>query len=127
MAPVFSVFSPFKNPVYNDNNNRERNGVFIFSLASYVSPENQPSAGGDRKKWEAGVVLVPSVAQQTLEQTSFATIGEPANESARVDVPNSGPDLFLDLVPRGTFQSKQMLPSSRCAGCTKKPRGRRGR
>lgn len=51
----------------------------------------------------------------------------PANESARVDVPNSGPDLFLDLVPRGTFQSKRTLPSSRCAGYTKKPQGRRGR
>lgn len=49
----------------------------IFSLASYVSPEKTPSSGGDRKKWEPGVVLVPSVAQTTLEQTSFATIGEP--------------------------------------------------
>lgn len=41
-----------------------------------MSPERPPSSGGDRKKWEAGVLLVPSVAQQTLEQTSFTTIGE---------------------------------------------------
>lgn len=48
----------------------------ILSLASSVSPENRPFSGGDRKKWEAGVPLVPSVAQQTLEQTCITTIGE---------------------------------------------------
>lgn len=60
----------------------------IFSLASYVSPENPPSFGADRKKWEAGVLHVPSVAQQTLEETSFTTIGEPppTKGSALVDV-----------------------------------------
>lgn len=60
----------------------------IFSLASYVSPEKPLSSGGDRMKWEAGDLLIPSVAQQTLEQTSFTTIGEPppAKESAQVDV-----------------------------------------
>lgn len=62
--------------------------TIIFSLASYVSPEKPPSSGGDRKKWEAGIVLVPSVAQQTLEQTSFTTIGEGplTKESAQVVV-----------------------------------------
>lgn len=51
----------------------------IFSSASCVSPEQPPSSAGDRKRWEAGVVLVPSVAQQTLEETSLATVGEPAS------------------------------------------------
>ena len=48
----------------------------LLSLASSGSPEDRPSSGGDRKKWEAGVPLVISVAQQTLEQTCIATIGE---------------------------------------------------
>ena len=41
-----------------------------------MSPEDRPASGGDRKKWEAGVPLVLPVAQQTLEQTCFTTIGE---------------------------------------------------
>lgn len=48
----------------------------ILSLATSVSQEDRPSSGGDRKKWETGVPLVLSVAQQTLEQTCIATIGE---------------------------------------------------
>lgn len=84
----------------------------IFSLASYVSPEKPPSSGGDRKKWEVGVLLIPSVAQQTLEQTSFTTIGEPppTKESSQVDVPQTyivgkPPISFLTLI----FQSKQLV------------------
>lgn len=84
----------------------------IFFLASFMSPEKPPSSGGDRKKWEAGVLLVPSVAQQTLEQTSFTTIGEPppTKESAQVAVSQTyivgkPPISFLTLI----FQSKQLV------------------
>lgn len=72
-----STFAPLKKQIFTT----------IFSLASYVSPEKPPSSAGDRKKWEAGVLLVPSVAQQTLEETSCTTIGEPpaTEERARVD------------------------------------------
>lgn len=83
----------------------------IFSLASYVSPEKPPPSGGDRKKWEAGVVLIPSVAQQTPEQTSFTTIGEPppTKKSAQVDVSQTymvGKP--LTSFPTLIFQSKQL-------------------
>ncbi|GLD65503.1 serine/threonine-protein kinase Nek1 isoform X4 [Lates japonicus] len=51
--------------------------------ATSVSPEDRPSSGGDRKKWEAGeagVPLVLSVAQQTLEETCITTIEQTAGE-----------------------------------------------
>ena len=44
-----------------------------------VSAEERPPSGGDRKKWEAGLPLVLSVAQQTLEKTCISTIGELAS------------------------------------------------
>uniref|UniRef100_A0A672I2N2 non-specific serine/threonine protein kinase n=1 Tax=Salarias fasciatus TaxID=181472 RepID=A0A672I2N2_SALFA len=46
------------------------------SVSTSVSPEDLPCSGGDRRKWEAGDPLVLSVAQQTLEDTCFRTIGE---------------------------------------------------
>lgn len=57
----------------------------VISLATSASPEARPSSGGDRKKWEAGVPLVLSAAQQTLEDTSLMTIGKsfpPESEQA---------------------------------------------
>lgn len=48
----------------------------VISLATSASPDGRPSSGGDRKKWEAGVPLVLSAAQQTLEDTSLMTIGK---------------------------------------------------
>uniref|UniRef100_A0AAQ6A3V7 non-specific serine/threonine protein kinase n=1 Tax=Amphiprion ocellaris TaxID=80972 RepID=A0AAQ6A3V7_AMPOC len=54
----------------------------IHSLATFqpVSPQNRPSSGGDRKKWEAGVPLVLAVAQQTPGETSITTTEQTVGE-----------------------------------------------
>lgn len=39
-------------------------------------PDDRPSSGGDRKKWEAGIPLILPVAHQTLEETCVNTIGK---------------------------------------------------
>lgn len=50
---------------------------FLGTLSADSPTENRPTSAGDRKKWEAGAPLVvPPLAQQTLEQTCFTTIGE---------------------------------------------------
>lgn len=49
---------------------------FLVTLSADSPMENRPTLAGDRKKWEAGAPLVePPLAQQTLEQTCFTTIG----------------------------------------------------
>ncbi|AWP11193.1 putative serine/threonine-protein kinase Nek1 [Scophthalmus maximus] len=51
-------------------------------LQKQSDTENRPSSNGDRKKkkWEAGVPFVLSVAQQTLEETCITTIEQTAGE-----------------------------------------------
>ncbi|CDR19049.1 unnamed protein product, partial [Oncorhynchus mykiss] len=51
-----------------------------------LSPEERPSSGGDRKKWEAGSPSILSVAQQTLEDTCIRTAEQTVGEVIRMDV-----------------------------------------
>ena len=93
----------------------------ILSPASSACPENRPSSGGDRKKWEAGVPLIPPLAQQTLEQTCFTTIGEFLSLTQ-----SAGTETLFALIHLSGFQSKQPVRLFRCRGCMKKPHGRCG-
>ncbi|XP_037106432.1 serine/threonine-protein kinase Nek1 isoform X2 [Syngnathus acus] len=45
-----------------------------------LSPADGPPSGGDRKKWDEGLPLVLSVAQQTLEETCIPTIEQTVGE-----------------------------------------------
>uniref|UniRef100_A0A7N6B229 non-specific serine/threonine protein kinase n=1 Tax=Anabas testudineus TaxID=64144 RepID=A0A7N6B229_ANATE len=58
---------------------------YFIPPATSASPEDE--SVGDRKKWEAGVPLVLSVAQQTLEETCFTTIEQTAGEVIQMAVP----------------------------------------
>ncbi|XP_061154091.1 serine/threonine-protein kinase Nek1 isoform X2 [Syngnathus typhle] len=48
--------------------------------AASLSPAAGPPSGGDRKKWDEGLPLVLSVAQQTLEETCIPTIEQTVGE-----------------------------------------------
>ncbi|XP_036378663.1 serine/threonine-protein kinase Nek1-like [Megalops cyprinoides] len=54
------------------------------------SPQDRAPSGADRKRWEAGGPPLVSVAQQTLEENSLATVGVQAESPE--DRPPSGAD-----------------------------------
>ena len=104
----------------------------VLSPATSASPEDRPSSGGDRKKWEAGVPLVLSVAQQTLEQTCFRTIGEfpyswvtTRKNHKNLHMPHKN-IAFLCVCVCVMSQSKRWVKSYRWVGYRRKLRGRCG-
>lgn len=113
---------------------------FLVTLSADSPMENRPTSAGDRKKWEAGAPLVePPLAQQTLEQTCFTTIGgfpktarltQRERGRRRIQLPsircgNLG-EVILSLSLHLSPQSKQLARFFRLAAWTRTLPGRCG-
>ncbi|XP_028977552.2 serine/threonine-protein kinase Nek1 isoform X3 [Esox lucius] len=85
-------------------------------LAPQRSPpvtEERSHSGGDRKKWDAGVPAVISLAQQTLEETCIRTTDTQAL-SAEVRLPSGGDRKKWQPVPPAILSVAQQTLEETC-------------
>uniref|UniRef100_A0A6Q2YF90 non-specific serine/threonine protein kinase n=1 Tax=Esox lucius TaxID=8010 RepID=A0A6Q2YF90_ESOLU len=105
-------------------------------LAPQRSPpvtEERSHSGGDRKKWDAGVPAVISLAQQTLEETCIRTTEQTVGEVIRMDMlhddaPRKAWGRSPDSQLLKVLQEAELQPVTQLLGnvsiCEEKPTGR---
>uniref|UniRef100_A0A3P8XIL8 non-specific serine/threonine protein kinase n=1 Tax=Esox lucius TaxID=8010 RepID=A0A3P8XIL8_ESOLU len=104
-------------------------------LAPQRSPpvtEERSHSGGDRKKWDAGVPAVISLAQQTLEETCIRTTEQTVGEVIRMDMlhddaPRKAWGRSPDSQLLKVLQEAELQPVTQLLGnvsiCEEKPTG----